>query len=223
MLRMNYYLMLGVPCNESKEGVRQAFREIVKRYHPDRVTSERLGFFQQIVEAYHVLADPERRRDYDRELDHSDEYAAAPTVSMQASIHNLPRPISVLRAVGLKDAPFQAALARVSGSVTAAEIVSKEYCEGLNTAVILSPHEAVQGGALFLAVPSCSPCEKCGGSGTEGMFPCSRCDGEGLCEEQETVRVYVPPMVADGTVMEIPLRGLGIHNFYLRLNIRIGL
>jgi len=30
-------------------------------------------------------------------------------------------------------------------------------------------------------------------------------------------------MVADGTVMEIPLRGLGIHNFYLRLNIRIGL
>jgi molecular chaperone DnaJ len=48
------------------------------------------------------------------------------------------------------------------------------------------------------------------------------CDGEGLLEEQETVRVHVEPNVGDGTVMEVPLRGLGVHNFYLRLHIRIG-
>jgi hypothetical protein len=29
-------------------------------------------------------------------------------------------------------------------------------------------------------------------------------------------------MVADGTVMNIPLRGLGVHNFYLRLQVRVG-
>jgi molecular chaperone DnaJ/curved DNA-binding protein len=54
------------------------------------------------------------------------------------------------------------------------------------------------------------------------LFPCSICDGEGLIEEQERVRVLVPPMVADGSVMSIPLRGLGVHNFYLRLQIRVG-
>ena len=53
------------------------------------------------------------------------------------------------------------------------------------------------------------------------MFPCSVCDGEGLIEEQETVRVHVLPMVGDGTVDEVPLRGLGVHNFYLRLHIRM--
>jgi molecular chaperone DnaJ/curved DNA-binding protein len=53
------------------------------------------------------------------------------------------------------------------------------------------------------------------------MFPCSGCDGEGLIEEQENVRIYVPPMVGDGTLMEVPLRGLGVHDFYLRVHIRV--
>ena len=109
----------------------------------------------------------------------------------------------------------------MSGSLTEAQPISKEYCEGLNAAVTLSPDEAAHGGVVLLKVPSCSPCERCGGSGREGMFSCSLCDGEGLIEEEEAVRVYVPPMVGDGTVTEVALRGLGVHNFYLRLHIRV--
>jgi molecular chaperone DnaJ len=225
MLRKSYYLTLGIPRNESVEGIRQAFREILKRYHPDRVGSERSRFFQEIVEAYHVLADPERRKDYDRGLYHAElgvDAGAAPVSVGAARQEDLPQPISILRSLAIKDAPFEAALARVSGSLTATGLISREYCEGLNAGVILSPDEAVHGGVIFLTVPSCSPCERCGGSGREGMFPCSLCDGEGLLEEPETVRVHVPPLVGDGTVMEVPLRGLGVHNFYLRLHIRIG-
>ena len=83
MLQKSYYLTLGVSPNESAAGIRQAFREIVKRYHPDRVGSERLRFFQELVEAYHILADPERREDYDRGLSHADAKfgaAAAPVL-----------------------------------------------------------------------------------------------------------------------------------------------
>jgi molecular chaperone DnaJ len=130
--------------------------------------------------------------------------------------------MAVLRKLRIKDAPFEAALARVSGSLTTAEVRPKAYCEGLNTTVVLSPDEAVRGGIIFLAVPSCSPCERCGGGGRNGPFPCAQCDGEGLIEEEETVRVHVLPLVGDGTVMNVPLRGLGIHNFYLRLHIRVG-
>jgi molecular chaperone DnaJ/curved DNA-binding protein len=54
------------------------------------------------------------------------------------------------------------------------------------------------------------------------LFPCGLCDGEGLLEEEEEVRVLIPAMVADATVMNIPLRGLGLHDFYLRLQIRVG-
>ena len=224
MLRKSYYLTLGIPLSESTAGIRQAFHEIVKRYHPDRVGSERLGFFQEIVEAYHVLADPERRRDYDRGLYHADVStpAAAAPLSVDACQGDLPEAMSILRTLCIKDAPFEAALARVSGRLTAAEVDRKEYCEPLNTAVLVSADEAIHGGVILLAVPSCSPCDRCGGSGHEGLFPCALCDGEGLIEEQETVRVRLLPMVGDGTVVNVPLRGLGVHNFYLRLHIRVG-
>ena len=225
MLRKSYYLTLGISPNESEEGIRQAFRDIVRRYHPDRVGSERAHFFQEIVEAYHVLADPERRRDYDQGLYHANLGAGAVATAVSLgdkSQGDLPQAMSVLRTLSINDAPFEAALARVSGSLTTGQAIAKEYCEGLNATVILSADEAAQGGVIFLGVPSCSPCDWCGGAGRDGMFPCSHCDGEGMLEEQEVVRVHIPSMIGDGTVMEIPLRGLGVHNFYLRLHIRVG-
>jgi DnaJ-class molecular chaperone len=225
MLRKSYYLTLGVPGNESAEGIREAFRDIVKRYHPDRVGSDRLRFFQDLVEAYHVLIDPDRRRDYDQGLFHGNVRTSTecpPFFVGAGSQTTLPQAVPVLRTLSIRDAPFEAALALVSGSLTAAQPAAKEYCQGLNAEVTLSADEAARGGVLFLSVPSCSPCERCGGSGREGLFPCELCDGEGLIEETERVRVHVPPMVADGTVMNIPLRGLGVHNFYLRLQLRVG-
>jgi molecular chaperone DnaJ/curved DNA-binding protein len=48
-----------------------------------------------------------------------------------------------------------------------------------------------------------------------------RCDGAGLLEGEEVVRVVVPPLVGDATLLEVPLRGLGVHHFYLRLHLRI--
>jgi DnaJ-class molecular chaperone len=216
-------LTLGIPPNESLAGIREAFRHIVKRYHPDRVGSERQHFFQEIVEAYRVLADPERRSQYDRGLHSGTDGETWPQpFSGDAPEHaNLPQPIALLRSLCIKDAPFEAALALVSGSLTAHD-PARDYCQALDTRIVLSLEEARQGGLVLLFVPSCSPCERCGGAGREGAFPCSLCDAEGFIEEQEELRVLVPAMVADGTVINVPLRGLGVHNFYLRLQIRVG-
>jgi len=226
MMPKSYYLMLGVSRTESTRGIREAFRDLAKRYHPDHMGPARANFFQEIVEAYHVLADPERRSQYDRGLYHAGIKAAAPSESIFVGMGNqtnLPLATSVLRILSAKNATFQAALARVSAQLTEARVIRRETPEGLNALVILSPDEATQGGVVFLAVPSCSPCERCGGSGREDLFPCAWCDGEGLLEEEEMVRIHIPSRVGDGTLMEVPLRGLGIHNFYLRLHIRVAL
>jgi len=45
VLPKSYYLTLGVTPNESTAGIREAFHEVVKRYHPDRVGTERSVFF----------------------------------------------------------------------------------------------------------------------------------------------------------------------------------
>jgi len=224
MLRKSYYLTLGVSPNETSRGIRAAFLDLVKRYHPDRLGPERLHYFQRILEAYHVLADPTRRSQYDRGLDHAETGAQNSSAAISLGfegVGRLPQATAILRTLFIKDAVFEAALARVSGILTAAELTTKENPEPLTARVILSSDEAARGGAILLELPTCSPCEGCGGSGRDGNFLCSSCDGEGLVEEQETVRVQVPPRVGDGTLMEVPLRGLGVHNYYLRVNIRV--
>ncbi len=71
MLRRSHYLTLGVAPNETTREIRVAFLQLVKRYHPDRLGPERSHYFQKILEAYHVLADPVRRDQYDQGLDHA--------------------------------------------------------------------------------------------------------------------------------------------------------
>jgi hypothetical protein len=116
---------------------------------------------------------------------------------------------------------FEAALARASRTLTEVTADEASYPDGLDLQVVLSATEALQGGTLQLTVPSCSPCRQCGGAGREGLFPCHLCDGEGLRRETETLRVRVPENVGDGRRINVPLRGLGPHNFYLCVRIRV--
>ena len=64
----SHYDRLGLPISASAEDLRQAFRVLSKRYHPD-TTSLPLGeaeaAFQALQHAYGVLSDPEQRRRYD--------------------------------------------------------------------------------------------------------------------------------------------------------------
>ena len=87
--------------------------------------------------------------------------------------------------------------------------------------VILAPKEAMRGGVAQIRVPVFYPCPTCRGSGQEGLFSCSYCEGQRLIEEEESVRVQIPPMIRDYTQVEVSMRGLGLHNLYLRLSIRV--
>jgi molecular chaperone DnaJ len=224
MLSKNYYFTLGISCDESADTIRHAFREQVKRYHPERVGTARSQVFDELVEAYHMLSNSERRREYDRSLSHSGLGVAPdwPPMSPAAGVSGLPQVSPVLRARSIFIASvFDAALARVSRNLTEGAADERKSPEGLDLQVVLSAAEALKGGILKLTVPSCSPCKQCGGAGREGLFPCASCDGEGLRQETETLRVRVPENVADDTHIKVPLRGLGPHNFYLCVRIRV--
>src|SRR5690554_5196346 len=167
MLGKSYYLTLGVSRSESPEGIRHAFRQHVKRYHPDRLGHARLEFFDKLVEAYRTLSNPERRRDYDRGLSHAHEEpgAAAPLALAAEPASGVPQIASTLSARYIKDALFDAALAQVSRNLIAAHIPEHGPPRRLSVMVILSAAEALRGGTLDIGVPSCSPCARCGGTG----------------------------------------------------------
>jgi curved DNA-binding protein len=63
----DYYGILRVCPTADDATIKAAFRRLAYRYHPDVASSKRAGRrFPNIQEAYAVLADPEKRREYDR-------------------------------------------------------------------------------------------------------------------------------------------------------------
>jgi curved DNA-binding protein len=64
----NYYDVLGVAKNASADEIKKAFRKLARLYHPDvakdKITGEKK--FKEINEAYEVLGDPEKRKQYDQ-------------------------------------------------------------------------------------------------------------------------------------------------------------
>lgn len=67
----SHYALLQVPEQASADELRQAFRRLSKRFHPDTTSlpaREAEQAFQRLQQAYAVLIDPEARRRYDTEL-----------------------------------------------------------------------------------------------------------------------------------------------------------
>jgi len=62
----DYYKTLGVEKDASQDDIKKAYRKLARKYHPD-VSDEpdAEARFKEIGEAYEVLGDPEKRREYD--------------------------------------------------------------------------------------------------------------------------------------------------------------
>jgi molecular chaperone DnaJ len=60
----DYYEILGVPKNASKEEIKKAFRVLAHKYHPDKTKGDDKKF-KEINEAYQVLSDEKKRAEYD--------------------------------------------------------------------------------------------------------------------------------------------------------------
>jgi curved DNA-binding protein CbpA len=63
----DYYGILGVGQDASEEDLKRAYRRLALRHHPDRNPGDKRAEerFKEISEAYAVLTDPQRRREYD--------------------------------------------------------------------------------------------------------------------------------------------------------------
>jgi curved DNA-binding protein len=63
----DYYKILGVPRNASQEDIKKSYRKLAMKYHPDRNKEDKSAEskFKEINEAYAVLSNPEKRKQYD--------------------------------------------------------------------------------------------------------------------------------------------------------------
>ncbi len=67
MSETDYYKILGVHKNASESEIKKAYRKLAMKYHPDRTKGDKSAeeMFKKISEAYAVLSDKEKRKQYD--------------------------------------------------------------------------------------------------------------------------------------------------------------
>src|SRR5918911_1721011 len=68
MAKRDYYEVLGVAKSASEKEIRQAYRKLARKYHPDLNPNDKQAEarFKEIGEAYEVLSDADKRKKYDR-------------------------------------------------------------------------------------------------------------------------------------------------------------
>lgn len=67
MNKRDYYEVLGISKDASKEEIKKAYRKLSKQYHPDiNKEADASEKFQEVKEAYEVLSDEQKRAQYDQ-------------------------------------------------------------------------------------------------------------------------------------------------------------
>ncbi len=105
--------------------------------------------------------------------------------------------------------------ARLERNFTGVGVPKGDRVEELQVDVAISPKEAERGTTVRVGLPAFTRCIACRGHG------CSACGRRGMVEQERPVSVPIPPMRGSGATFVVPLSGLGIHNFYLQLRVRI--
>lgn len=91
---MNYYTLFNLPKNASKQQIKNAYKKLVKQYHPDLYRGDK-AFAEQkmkeINEAYAILSNPEKKSEYDESLK-PPEYSNSVSFTSTASTTTNPSP-----------------------------------------------------------------------------------------------------------------------------------
>jgi molecular chaperone DnaJ len=219
MAHKDYYWILGVSRSETPSAIRARYRDLARRFHPDVAGPQSTSTFQEITEAYEILADPAARRRYNAELARLER--RPPVEGFEPLAASRREPVSLFAEPRAGRPSFEALMDRLFRSFTGVGVPKAERPEGLTVEVILTAEEALRGVTVPIGVPGLEPCPHCGGTGRVWMFPCGLCGAAGSVASDHVVRVTIPPRIQSRSIIETPVYGLGIDNLYLRLYIRV--
>ena len=92
MMLKDYYEILGVNQKASAEEIREAYKKLAKAFHPDKHQGDTFftDKFKSLQEAYNILSDTNKRRDYDNQLVSQMNKSAAQSAPPSTSVIDLP-------------------------------------------------------------------------------------------------------------------------------------
>lgn len=235
----DFYSILGVDKNASSDDIKRAYKKLVIKYHPDKFADEKEksaanARFQEIQEAYDVLKDDQKRKQYDM-LGHDAFKRGGAGFGGASGFEGFD-----FNASGFENI-FTDFFSGFSGSSSqhsfkgedlrfSLEISLEEAFSGYETSIKIPRKVGCSvcgssGNDRSSAATTCSQCrgtgkmkvnqffftvqqtcERCNGAG-KAYKSCSTCRGEGRINESSLIKVKVPKGVENG--MQLQMRGEG--------------
>jgi molecular chaperone DnaJ len=230
----DYYELLGVSRDASSDEIKRAFRRLARELHPDvSEAPDAEHRFREVVEAYEVLSNSERRQLYDR-FGHAGLRGGGfqPTAFDLGSLSDL---FSAFFGDDLFGVGARAGRGRGADIAAEVEIDLAEVATGTKREVpfgVAVPCRRCGGNGAepdtpIRTCPTCGgsgrvqqvsrsvfgefvrsgTCPTCSGSGKLVEHPCEECRGAGRVIEQRTLEVEIPAGIHDG--QRIRLSGEG--------------
>jgi molecular chaperone DnaJ len=221
---MTYYDKLGIKSTASSDDIKNAFRQLAQKYHPDRNPGNdaALKIFKDINEAHQVLSDPKKRNEYDLRL------------LSETRIPNIDELFNVVTNRNRRN-PY----ATGSGSIICGETIEvnvnitvEESIKGCKKPIHIKSQKLIlcsncngignEFGSMFIICPTCSghgknidghfrmelkKCPTCRGSGKIPVNKCHICKGSGSLKFERDVVIAIPSGIPDG--MKLRLAGMG--------------
>jgi molecular chaperone DnaJ len=213
----DYYDVLGVKSSASDAEIRAAYKRLARKHHPDMNSGSKSAeeSFKDISEAYQVLGDPQKRRQYDalramggssRGFGYGPGGPSGPHAGRGASGGFGPGGVD-FSSFGFEDLGgiFSDLFGRGSpGSAGPRRGIDLEYEASIDF------DEAVRGTTITIPLarnvtcPTCEGTGVVGGSGrSSGGTACRRCGGEGTVRSSDTIHARIPAGAEDGSKVRV--------------------
>ncbi|MBW2991874.1 molecular chaperone DnaJ [Candidatus Woesearchaeota archaeon] len=238
MAKKDYYEILGVSKDATKEEIKKAYKRLAKQYHPDINKEEGAAEkFKEINEAVSVLADDEKRANYDRfgtadvsggfggadfsGFDFSDFFSSGFDDLFESFFgggrrrRGGPSRGSDLRydlEISLEDCAFGA-----EKHIVIPRMARCDRCEGsgAQSSSDVKTCDLCHGSGVerrvqrtpFGLFQQTTTCSKCRGEGKTVKNPCPVCDGEGRIQKNTKIEIEIPKGADEGTKLRV--RGEG--------------
>uniref|UniRef100_A0A8C2HVP1 DnaJ homolog subfamily A member 3, mitochondrial n=1 Tax=Cyprinus carpio TaxID=7962 RepID=A0A8C2HVP1_CYPCA len=234
--KQDFYQILGVPRTATQKEIKKAYYQMAKKYHPDtnKDDPQAKEKFAQLAEAYEVLSDEGKRKQYDTYgsagfdagqagAGHQQYWSGGSSIDPEELFRKIFGEFSGARGFGDFNAIFDQPQEYVM------ELTFAQAAKGVNKEMTVHIEDTCQRcggrghepGSKVQHCGSCngtgmetvntgpfvmrSTCRRCGGRGSVITSPCTACRGTGQTKQRRNVTVPVPAGIEDGQTVRMPV------------------
>ena len=235
----NYYDILGVSQTATADEIKKSYKKLAKKYHPDVNPNDKEAEnkFKELSEAYAVLSDEEKRKEYD-----SVGHDAFTQSGRGYNFQNMN--YEDMRNFNFGGSSFEDLFGDIFGGARRRRGgATARKGEDITYSMFVPFADAVKGASYEINISRTIKCDACGGSGgkkntctdcrgtgvsSSGFFrtqcptcggsgqkitdPCKKCHGQGVISISERIKVKIPAGVDTGSKIRIAGKGNAGHS-----------